>query len=90
MRKWVNEKPRKQIDQIRVHPRNPWLMKNAGQYKLPKPLSDTDLRRFTLVFGLYCFNPCSSVESVAKAKKAEDKRQKTEDRRPNGQAREPG
>ena len=41
-----------------------WLMKNPGQYKFPKALSDTDLRRFTLVFGLYCFNPCSSVESV--------------------------
>jgi len=24
---------------------NPWLMKNAGQYKFPKALSDTDLRR---------------------------------------------
>ena len=41
-----------------------WLIKNAGQYKFPKALSDTDLRRFTLVLGLYCFNPCSSVESV--------------------------
>jgi len=49
---------------------NPSLMKNAGQYKLPKPLSDTDLRRFTMVFELYCFNPCLSVESVVDAKKA--------------------
>jgi len=49
---------------------NPWLMKNAGQYKFRKAPSDTDLRRFTLVFGLHCFNPCLSVESVVNAKKA--------------------
>ena len=42
-------------------------MKSAGQYKFPKALSDTDLRRFTAVFGLYCFNPRSSVESVVNA-----------------------
>jgi hypothetical protein len=40
---------------------NPWLMKNAGQYKFPKALSDTDLRRFTLLFGLYSFDPRSSA-----------------------------
>ena len=45
-------------------------MKSAGQYKFPKALSDTDLRRFTAVFGLYCFNPRSSVESVVNADKA--------------------
>jgi hypothetical protein len=45
-------------------------MKSAGQYKFPKALSDGDLRRFTLVFGLYSLNPCSSVESVVNAKKA--------------------
>jgi len=40
---------------------NPGLMKNAGQYKFRKALSDTDLRRFTLLFGLYSFDPRSSA-----------------------------
>jgi hypothetical protein len=41
---------------------NPRLMKNASSYKLYKVLFNMDLRRFTLLFGLYCFNPRSPRE----------------------------
>jgi hypothetical protein len=40
-------------------------MEDASSYKLHNILRDKDLRRFTLVLGLYCFDPCSSREMGA-------------------------